>query len=299
MSANFNGNVAILTPDIVNYLDREPVQDVFIAFEGWGPGNPMGKKITKAGLASPNLSFSGTFDAAYWKEYTTQHKPLQWEMWTGDPRSELESRPCVTEAAKVIMENFDPRGRIAILGTSAGGPSALELCRKFRNMYFEFNPHPSPLGKLTTIDPRVSPAPLMAKVRIDYLFTADAAYSVRRDIRDKQRVVADSVDWNYDFYQTVNNTKETDPAKLIELDKSDQEADFHDATTEEDKNLTTLVPRKLEFKETSGIGFHAAATSFARKFAGDTLKGVLREQTRSQLAAWIWHGKWRIAQAGK
>jgi hypothetical protein len=167
-------------------------------------------------------------DAAPSQELMT-FRPLKIHYRIGDFRHANEAKKSVKRAAEFVADNFDPRGRLIVVGNSAGGINAIDLCRLleaelgFYDFIGEITITPDAadmkrLGKMTK-----TAGTLSARVRVDHLFLHDAGFRVFAAERQKQRAVPAMVLNHKNHFMTDYNP----PDNNVE---ADQDSEFHGPT---------------------------------------------------------------------
>lgn len=241
MSADFYLNAQIKTArKAITNLLQQPTRHIMLVFHG---GMPDPGKQCALSETHTLVALGGASRAVLWGT-TAAYFSFHWAAkikatWTEDP---------LRDATEYLKRFFDPRGLLLVAGNSAGGLNALEFCRGLEDNlgYFEFkdellpeqpdfrnNYKPKSMGFFTKTKGQFG-----ARVRVDRLYTLDAAFSVLAGERANQVKVPSLVILNRNYYQTLDNTKETDAAKLAVLDRTQE---YHAETVAENKDETAVV----------------------------------------------------------
>jgi hypothetical protein len=116
-----------------------------------------------------------------------------------------------------VTGNLDPHGKLIVYGNSAGGDTALNLCRGLGSYWTFFDVG----GSLTAQDPDVSMS-VCGRLVVDLLVTVDAAkgplsafvdrsvpVSVRRNVNDFQTTALANEEFSYGAANVAVNTTPT------------------------------------------------------------------------------------------
>jgi hypothetical protein len=206
------------------------------------PGNP---DVLDPGLAN-RLSNNAAYDA---------RREVNLRVWNGSvrlgPDPEATQR-CVTQALEATGKLFDPRGMLYVVGASAGGADAIQLCQLLEKQMGRFEvstggksvrgpfgePGDMPVGRFLSGGPPIASGggrPNVGTTRIDKLFLLDGALNSNPAVRARQQSLPAAVRAFRNYYQT----KENDPTTQNE---------WHDKVTDADgkgegnEDLTDKVP---------------------------------------------------------